>query len=276
MMATSNRSATGLLLLALACPSIAAAQAAAPPAQAPAPAAADPHAAQPERPTVATHAFTVARGWVEIETGAEFDRYADKTRGVAAPTLFKIGLAPNLQLDLQAPIVRPQGLSSTGIGDLSAGIKWHVMENAFLGDLAVQPTIKFATGSSTDGMGTGTTDASLLLISSHKLGEVAMDLNVGITRRSGDGSDIPRTSTVWTASFGGSAAGNVGWCAELFGYPSTSGPAGADAIVAVLAGPTWAARDWLVFDAGVIVKLKGEQPNAIYAGMTWNVGGPRK
>ena len=29
----------------------------------------DPHAAQPERPTVATHAGTVARGWFEIETG---------------------------------------------------------------------------------------------------------------------------------------------------------------------------------------------------------------
>src|SRR5207247_3724752 len=27
----------------------------------------DPHAAQPERPTVATHAGTVAPGWIEIE-----------------------------------------------------------------------------------------------------------------------------------------------------------------------------------------------------------------
>jgi len=36
----------------------------------------DPHEAQPERPTVATHAGTVAPGWVEFEAGSEFDRYA--------------------------------------------------------------------------------------------------------------------------------------------------------------------------------------------------------
>jgi glucose-1-phosphate thymidylyltransferase len=33
----------------------------------------DPRAVQPERPTVATHAGTVAPGWVELETGVEFD-----------------------------------------------------------------------------------------------------------------------------------------------------------------------------------------------------------
>ena len=31
--------------------------------------AADPHAAQPERPSVATHAHTVAPGWAEVELG---------------------------------------------------------------------------------------------------------------------------------------------------------------------------------------------------------------
>src|SRR5260370_36815211 len=34
----------------------------------------DRHAVQPERPTVATHAGTVAPGWVELETGVELDR----------------------------------------------------------------------------------------------------------------------------------------------------------------------------------------------------------
>jgi hypothetical protein len=34
-------------------------------------AATDPHAAQPERPTVATHAYTVAPGYLEVEVGAQ-------------------------------------------------------------------------------------------------------------------------------------------------------------------------------------------------------------
>src|SRR5437764_1362781 len=41
----------------------------------------DPHAVQPERPTVATHAGTVAPGWSEIEAGIERDRYADGSHG---------------------------------------------------------------------------------------------------------------------------------------------------------------------------------------------------
>lgn len=237
----------------------------------------DPHTAQPERPTVATHAGTVAAGWLEIETGGEFDRYADRSRGGSVPTLFKIGLAPRLQLSIQTPVIRPAGTQNTGFGDASVGVKWRILEDApVLGDFAVLPTIKFPSGSSTTGAGTGTTDVSLLLISSHQLGQVAMDVNVGVTRRSGDGQNVPRTVSVWTVSFGGPVAGQAGFSAELYGYPATSGPAGADQIVAVLAGPTWTARDWLVFDAGMIFKITGDQPRAIFAGVTWNVGNLRK
>jgi len=277
MMPTPKPSVACLFVLALATASVALAQTA-PTPPAPAQTANDPHAAQPERPTVATHAGTVAPGWLEIETGLEFDRYADKSRGGSAPTVFKIGLAPKLQLSVQTPIARPAGGgSTTGIGDASVGLKWRLLEGApLLGDFAIFPSMKFPTGSSNTGAGTGTTDGGLLLISSHDLNGIAMDINVGVTRRSGDGGDVPKTSTVWTLSFGGPLSGPLGFSAEIFGYPKTTGPAGGDAIVAVLAGPTWTARDWLVFDAGVIVKVTGDQPNALYAGMTWNVGGTRK
>ena len=45
----------------------------------------NPHDAQPERPSVATHAWTVAPGWIEIEAGTEFDRYDDHAHGETAP-----------------------------------------------------------------------------------------------------------------------------------------------------------------------------------------------
>lgn len=271
MMPLSKIATACPLMLLLAVASVASAQT---PVAPPPP---DPHTAQPERPTVATHAGTVAPGWLEIETGGEFDRYADRSRGGSVPTLFKIGLAPRLQLSIQTPVIRPAGTHSTGFGDASVGVKWRILEDApVLGDFAVLPAIKFPSGSSATGAGTGTTDVSLLLISSHQLGAVAMDLNIGVTRRSGDGQNVPRTASVWTVSFGGPAVGPVGFAAEIYGYPATSGPAGADQIVAILAGPTWTARDWLVFDAGMIVKLTGDQPRAVYAGLTWNVGGLRK
>jgi len=57
----------------------------------------DAHEVQPERPTVATHAGTVAPGWIEVEFGAERDRYADDSLGAGLPAVVKIGLRPRVQ-----------------------------------------------------------------------------------------------------------------------------------------------------------------------------------
>jgi len=237
------------------------------------PVAQDPRAAQPQRPTVATHAGTVAPGWVEVESGVEFDRYGDRSRGGSVVTDVKIGLVQRVQLELQTPVVGPPGSGSAGIGDFLAGLKWRFAEAApVLGQAAVFSSVKFPTGSIDSGTGTGTTDVSFILVSARKFGDVEMDLNVGYTRRSGNGDNAPKDASWWTASFGGPLHDWLGFAAELYGYPSTSGPAGADSIVAILVGPTATIRKWLVVDAGVIVPVTGPQPRAIYAGLTYNVG----
>ncbi|MDB4877794.1 MAG: hypothetical protein JWM41_4240 [Gemmatimonadetes bacterium] len=234
----------------------------------------DPHAVQPERPTVATHAGTVAPGWLEIETGVERDRFAPTASSSSIPTVFKFGLADRLQLSVFAPVQFPS-VGSAGIGDVGAGVKWRLLENAAaVGDFAVLPSITFATGSPSTG--TGSTGLSLLAISSHDLGGVAMDLNVGYTHRSGGSVDVPTSSTLWTLSFGGPFTAPWGWVAEAYGFPGTSASA---PIVALLAGPTVTPRLWLAFDAGIIVPVSGPQPRALYAGAVVNVGqlwGPRR
>lgn len=235
--------------------------------------ASDPHEVQPERPTVATHAGTVAPGWVELETGIEFDRYEDTSRGESAPTVFKIGVAPRLQLNIQTPIMRPPGIDSTHIGDFSIGLKWRLSEDTpVLGDFAILPSIKVPSGSTSSGAGSGTTDFSLLFISSHKFGAVAMDLNAGYTWRSGDNTKAPRNATIWTASFGGPVHGRLGWVSEVYGYPGTSGPAGASPIVAYLGGTTFQVHKWLVLDAGIVAPIKGPQQRALYGGIVYNIG----
>jgi hypothetical protein len=227
---------------------------------------ANPRSAQPERPTVATHASTVAGGFVELETGFEYDRFGDRSTGINLPTLFKFGIGNRFQLGLMLPLVAPAG---TGLGPGDAGVALKIRLG---GGFAVQPSIKFPTGSGLENRGTSTTDGSLLLIWSRSLGPVAMDLNAGVTRRSGDESVVPRTSTVWTASFGGPVKGPVGWVVEWFGYPETKGPAGSASTVALLAGPTLAIRPWLVLDAGGILGIAGSPPDALYAGLTLNLG----
>lgn len=224
---------------------------------------------QPERPSVATHAGTVAPGYVEIETGGERDREADGSHAFLIPTEVKIGLAPRAQLSVFLPASVATGVP-LGIGDVAAGVKWRIMEgDGFWQRVALLPTVKLPTGGD---RGTHTTDVGLLLIDSRTIGPASLDLNLGLTRRSGSGDTAPRTSTLWTESLGVPVAGPVGWQLECFGYPGTHGPAGSAPIVAVLTGPTLGAWRTLALDAGVILPIEGPQPRALYAGLVTNLG----
>jgi hypothetical protein len=233
----------------------------------------NPNTVQPERPTVATHAGTVAPGYWELEEGIEWDRLPQNQRSEFLATNLKIGLAPRAQLNLLLNIIsQPRAIGSNlDFGDLTVGVKWRLVESAgLLGDFAVLPAIKFPTA--TGGAGTRSTDFSLLLISSHQLGPVAMDLNAGATRRVGVNPTAPAFATIWTASFGFPIVGPVGATAEMFGFPGTSGPEGAKPTAALLLGPTLLVRNWLALDAGFITPLTGPQPHALYAGFVWNFG----
>lgn len=230
----------------------------------------DPRAAKPERPTVATHAWTVARGYAEIETGVEWDDGRDGTHRLAAPTVVKFGLGSRTQLGVQAQLDRATG-SGTGIGDLTLVLKQRLADRLpVLGAFAIIPSLTLPTGAAA--YGTGGTEVSVLLVSSHDVGGVSLDINLGYTRRLGVSARAPRDATLWTVSAGVPFGGPFGLAAEVFGYPATRGPYGAAGSVAVLAGPTLSVRPWLVVDCGGILHLGGPQPDALYAGLVYNVG----
>jgi hypothetical protein len=233
----------------------------------------DPHSVQPERPTVATHAGTVSRGWVELEEGGEWDKASDGKRTFFAPTNLKIGLAPRAQLNVLVNLITdPARGTSLAVSDVTLGVKYRIVDDApIVGDFAILPAIKLPSAT-TSFAGTGTTDFSVLLISSHEFGPVAMDLNVGQTWRGGDGTSAPKMASLWTASFGFPIDGPLGAVAEVFGYRRTTGPVGAKGIAALLVGPTYLVRNWLALDSGIIVPIAGDQPHAIYVGFVWNMG----
>jgi hypothetical protein len=229
----------------------------------------NPRAVQPERPTVATHAGNVAPGYVEVESGVEQDRIAAGVHATQVPTVIKFGVVHRVQFSLSLPVSGGTG-ESLGIGDVSAGVKWRFLEDhPLLSDVAIQPTVKFSSGGQ---RGTGTTDLSLLLIDSHVFAGVSVDLNVGVTRRSGDGETAPKTATLWAAASGFPVAGNLSFALELFGNPGTGGPAGSAPTVALLAGPTYLVRPELNLDVGIIEPVSGPQPRAVYAGVVVNLG----
>jgi len=235
---------------------------------------ANPRAVQPERPTVATHAHTVAPGYVELEAGLEGDRYAAGRRNVFAPVVLKVGLASHVQLNVgTTAFTRANDIGQgSGVGDLSVGLKWRLLDDSpLLGDFAILPTVKFPSGSVDRGTGTGTTDLGITLISSHGLGPVAMDLNATYTHVGGANGLPAGKAALWTASFGFPVAGQLSWVAEVFGVPTIDGSA-TPSSVEVLTGPTWLVSPALNLDLGLITPVRGDRPNALYAGVVWNMG----
>lgn len=235
----------------------------------------DPREAQPERPTVATHAYTVAPGIVELEVGGLHQPLGEAGNLFGIPALFKVGLGSRIQLDIAPGWLGTEqgGQRTAGLTDLSLGVKWRVWDKApVLGAFALQPSVSVATGSVADGTGIGTGSISLLAISSHSIGPVSLDLNAGYTHRGGDGTVAPKDATVWTVSAGFPVYRRLAWCAELFGFPRSRGPAGEPAIVGLLTGPTYRFDKSLIADAGVILDVTGLGATQIYAGLTWNIG----
>lgn len=229
----------------------------------------NPRAARPERPTVSNPASIVAPGYAELEAGAERDAPGDGTHAVEVPTELKLGLARRVQLNVLLPA---RGASDTafGPGDWALGLKWRVLESApVVRDLTLYPEVKFNTGGR---RGTGTTDATLRLLSSRKVGGVNLDLNAGATWRSGDGTRAPKTATVLAAAVGAPVRGALTWDFELFDYPGTRGPAGQPPAVGFLTGPTFALRPEVVLDVGAVVPVRGPQAYALYAGVVANLG----
>ena len=234
--------------------------------------ASDPRQVQPERPTVATHAHTVAPGYVEIESGVQGDRVTTGQRDYFTPTVVKVGLASNVQLNLGVPFVFVGPGQSSGLGDVSVGVKWRVLDDhPVLGDFALLPAIKFPTGSSSDGTGTGTTDAGLTLIASYDIQGVSMDLNVAYARVGIRGATPASNTALWTASFGIPVAGRLSWAFEVFGFPTIDG-SGAPSTAGVLTGPTFLVSPALNLDMGLISPFHGDMPNSLYAGVVWNLG----
>ena len=234
----------------------------------------DPRAVQAERPTVATHAHTVAPGYFELESGVEGDRVAEGTRAWFAPNVLKVGLASHMQLNVSSSAFKSGAEQSSGIGDVTVGLKWRLLDDhPLLGDFALLPAIKFANGSADKGTGSGTRDLGLTVIVSHSIGNVDMDLNAVYTRVGSSGATPATDAALWTASFGFPVAGQLSWVAELFGAPTIDG-SNTPSSAAFLTGPTWLVSPAFNLDVGVITPLRGELTNALYAGVVWNMGSP--
>lgn len=122
-----------------------------------------------DRPDFTESSETVGRGYIQIESGVSYERDgrgADRVGAVAAPvSLARIGIARRMELRLGTDGVLSSASGPervTGVGDLEAGAKLRVLDQAQAGvDMTLIPMVSFPTGS--DEVSSGQVDPTVKL-----------------------------------------------------------------------------------------------------------------
>ena len=220
-------------------------------------------AANPERPTIATHAYTVAPGHAELEQGARAFGVDGLREGTAWDFNLKLGLGDGLQLGVfGAGYLRISG--GTGVGDLGGSLKWGraLTERSAV---ALVPAVTLPTGDEGRGLGAGRALGSLVAVYSADLpAALHFDLNAGPV---GIGAGRPQ----WFTSVGlaRGVGGSVGVAFELFDF--TAGAAGPQQR-GLLGAALVTVAEWAVVDVGGVLGLTRASADQLFLGVTTNVG----
>ena len=221
-----------------------------------------PHAANPERPSVATHAYTVAPGYAELEQGVRAQGLGNFRDQTTWEFNLKIGVAPPVQLGLFGT-----GYNRTeqgnGVGDVGVALKLR-RDLSATHSLALVPAVTLPTGDQSLGLGAGRVLGSLLAVWSFELGGLLhADLNAGPV-----GIGAGRPQALGTASFT-RGLGRWGVAAEVYGYTSGSAGAGQGGLLGAV---TVRPAEWLVVDGGGVVGLGAAGRDQLFLGVTTNLG----
>jgi hypothetical protein len=222
-----------------------------------------PRAANPERPTVATHAYAVAPGYIEIEQGISARGASRLSQGTSWDVNIKIGVAPHVQLGIFGSGYARTG-AGHGVGDWGLALKLRTDVSDRVA-VALVPAVTAPTGKQQLGLGAGRVLGQLpLVLSVNGPAGVHADLNAGPL---GIGAGRPQWLT--TASFGRAVGGPLGVTAELFRISAgAAGPRQAGLLGALTVTPV----QWIVIDAGGTLGLGSGSPDVIFLGLTTNLG----
>ncbi|HEX9394542.1 MAG TPA: hypothetical protein VF923_07825 [Gemmatimonadales bacterium] len=221
-----------------------------------------PRVANPERPTVATHAYPVAPGYLELEQGVRAQGSTSGRDFTSWEFNLKLGLAPSVQIAaFGTGFVR--GPAGSGPGDMGVALKLcRALGRQAAG--AVVTAVTLPTGDHARGLGAGRPLGSVIGVASVELpGGVHLDANAGPTAIGAGApqglatASFSRSLQQWTVS------------AELFEITAGgAGPRQAGALGAL----SWRAMAEVVIDAGGIAGLGAGSPNHLFAGVTTNFG----
>lgn len=218
--------------------------------------------AVPNRPTVSTTAQPVQPGVLETEWGVDA---ASSHQDINA--LWKFGVTSNFELRFaNNPLTADSG--EGGFGDTSLGFKYRFTKDEWrVPSLAFIYMIKAPTAA--DQLGSGQIDHAFAFVASKDLGKHHFDFNLiaNLLGRSSGGFDRNYLNALaWSHP----VHGKWGATAEVSGVtsPNSAIPGSAQFI----ASATYTARSRLVFDCGMMGRITGDIPHAMFvAGVTYSI-----
>jgi hypothetical protein len=222
-----------------------------------------PRSANPERPTVATHAYAVAPGFAELEQGARAFGLSSLGEATSWDFNLKIGVRRGLQLGVfGAGYVRTA--AGAGVGDVGFSLKASRAISPQTA-IAIVPAVTGPTGDADRGLGAGRALGSLVGVFSADLpAHFHFDANAGPVAI---GAGAPQWFTSIGLAHGG--VGPMGFAFELFDF--TEGGAGPRQR-GLLGAVMLTVVDWVVVDVGGVRGLVDGTPDQVFVGMTTNLG----
>ena len=139
----------------------------------------------PCRPLKTEDCGTTQQGKFEMEMSVESDKYKDNSRELNFGGVVNYGLTEKWDIGLEIPInyLNPDiGRCEKGLGDILLRFKYLVISEtdsspAFL----IKPTFKIPNGDDKKGLGSGKSDAGILLALAKSFGSLAVGFNAGYT-----------------------------------------------------------------------------------------------
>jgi hypothetical protein len=221
-----------------------------------------PRAANPERPTFATHAYAVAPRYAELEQGLAARGVASLREETSWDVNLKFGVSSRAQVALFGPLY-VRTAAGSGIRDLGVSLKLRTDLSPRAAG-AIVTAVTAPTGSVARGLGAGRALGGLTAVLSADLpAGLHLDANAG---PQGIGAGAPQ----WFLSLSAARAlGRGGVTVEAFQF--TSGGSGTQ-LAGVLAAITLRVAEWIVLDAGGVARTTSGTQDQIFLGCTTNLG----
>lgn len=229
------------------------------------------------RPLATDDADPVDPGQFELEAGAAYQHDPDCSHW-DLPFGLTYGLVPGVeagagfggQFEERTEVLEDAGTEETqhesGIGDVSAGVKWQFIKSDSLGARhALAATVKFPTADEDKGLGSGETDQDLTWIASRSIGEKAgVHLSLGYSWIGGSDDDALH----YGAALDYQIVDTVQWVGEVFAEREVAD--GADTVAQFNTGFRWSPVERLTVDIAGGSKISGEAPDFTgTVGLTW-------